>query len=169
MLPGFAAELLKCNCLKGMIHRVVANDVLLEEVSALVAEDKQVRLKVKGCSMLPFIIGDKDSVLLVRPEALKVNDIALAYIGDGRYVLHRIIRMEGNMVILMGDGNLKGCERCRRSDIKAIAVRIYKNNGKEVDCASSCHLFLVKLWGLLKPLRRYLLAIYRRVLKINMC
>lgn len=162
MLPESVIKLSNVRARADMIHKVIANDILLNEVSALVAEGKTVRLKVKGNSMLPFITGDKDSVLLVRPEVLKVNDIALACIANGSYVLHRIIKIEDDIVTLMGDGNIQGCERCHKSDIKAVAVRIFKNDGKEIDCTASWQLFQAKMWGILKPLRRYLLAVYRR-------
>ena len=46
---------------------IVPNAILLAEVSALVQEGKQVELLTKGCSMLPFIVGDRDSVRLRNP------------------------------------------------------------------------------------------------------
>ena len=149
-----------------MQKMIIPNEVLLAEVVSLVEEGKTVVLMTKGASMHPFIIGEKDSVRLKKPDALYPGLIALAEHRKDRYVLHRIISVEGNRVVLMGDGNLKGCEICRKSDIKAVAVSILKADGTEVDCFARKHLRRAALWYRLLPLRRWLLAFYRRCLKL---
>ena len=50
--------------------RIVPNDVMLGEVRKMIAEDHSVTIKVKGRSMLPFIVGERDSVRLVKPSDL---------------------------------------------------------------------------------------------------
>jgi hypothetical protein len=138
------------------------NDVLLDEVARLVAEGEAVALMTKGASMLPFIVGGRDSVVLVRPEELFPGMIVLAYVQGGRYVLHRILSVDGTKVVLMGDGNIKGVEVCAPADVKAVAVRISKPSG-EVDCLSKRHLRQAAIWKTLLPVRRWILAVYRRL------
>ena len=46
------------------------------------------RLYPRGTSMLPLIRQGKDSVALVRPEALSRHDICLYRRGNGQFVLH---------------------------------------------------------------------------------
>lgn len=138
------------------------NDVLLDEVTRLVAEGEVVTLMTKGASMLPFIVGGRDSVVLVRPEELFPGMIVLAYVQGGRYVLHRILSVDGTKVVLMGDGNIKGVEVCAPADVKAVAVRISKPSG-EVDCLSKRHLRQAAIWKTLLPVRRWILAVYRRL------
>ena len=115
---------------------IVPNAILLAEVSALVQEGKEVELLTKGCSMLPFIVGDRDSVRL-RKEPVAVGDAVLAEIAPGRYVLHRIISLVKDRVVLMGDGNLSGVETCGLSDVKAKAVAVIRPRGKEIDCTTA--------------------------------
>ncbi len=138
------------------------NDVLLDEVARLVDEGEAVTLMTKGASMLPFIVGGRDSVLLVRPEELFPGMIVLAYVQGGRYVLHRILSVDGTKVVLMGDGNIKGVEVCAPADVKAVAVRISRPSG-EVDCLSKRHLRQAAIWKTLLPVRRWILAVYRRL------
>lgn len=138
------------------------NDVLLDEVARLVAEGEAVALMTKGASMLPFIVGGRDSVVLVRPEELFPGMIVLAYVQGGRYVLHRILSVDGTKVVLMGDGNIKGVEVCAPADVKAVAVRISKPSG-EVDCLSKRHLRQAAIWKTLLPVRCWILAVYRRL------
>ena len=141
---------------------VIPNEVLLGQVADLVASGTNVTLLARGNSMLPFIIGDKDSVLLIKPTPLKKGQIVLAEVVKGHYVLHRIIKIEGENITLMGDGNLCGTEHCKVSDVKALAIKVLKGE-REIDCYTGWKMFEVRLWHLLLPIRRYLLAIYRRI------
>ena len=61
---------------------VVPNAILLGEVERLVSEGNSVTLMPKGSSMLPFIRGGKDSVVLVAPGELHPGLIALAEVGE---------------------------------------------------------------------------------------
>ena len=134
------------------------NNVLLPEVCSLLEEGREVILTPKGNSMLPVIHGDKDSVKLHRETTLEVGDIVLAKLYN-RYVLHRIINIDGDDVTLMGDGNISGTERCRRDDIAGTVTGIIRPSGKEIKPGKA------RLWRALKPFRRYILAIYRRISK----
>ena len=142
--------------------RIVPNDVMLGEVRKMIAEGHSVTIKVKGSSMLPFIVGGRDSVRLVKPSHLKERDIVLAEIDEGHYVLHRIKRIEPTRITLMGDGNLKGIEYCRPKDIAA-KVEVIFRNGKSIDPWASSEQRKVGIWLALTPIRRILLAIYRRI------
>lgn len=146
-----------------MQTKTVPNAELIPAIGKLIEEGQEVIFKPKGMSMLPFIRGGRDSVLLRKADGLKVGDIALAEISEGRYVLHRIETIEDEMIVLMGDGNLVGRERCRKEDVMAIAVKIIKEN-KEIDCQSPRHMRMAEIWKRLLPVRRYLLAIYRRII-----
>ncbi len=85
------------------------NDILIAEVGRLLNEGKDVVLMTKGSSMLPHIIGGRDSVLLRKNKEVNEGDVVLAEVGKSHYVLHRIVRIEGEEVTLRGDGNIVGC------------------------------------------------------------
>ena len=138
------------------------NEKLLPEIVRLLREGESVTMKVKGNSMLPFITGDCDSVVLQPAHHPGIGDIVLAKVDDGRYVIHRIVRMAGDCITLMGDGNLYGTERCHRDAIAGQAVRIIKV-AKTIDCTTPTQRRKAELWKALLPLRRYLLAVYKRI------
>ena len=148
-----------------MQKKVVANDIIVPEIARLVAEGTKVAFTPKGVSMLPFILGGRDSVVLMKAEDPRIGDIALARIGSS-YVLHRIIGIEADVVTLMGDGNVAGTEKCSRADILAVAETIRKD-GREIECHSKNHLRKAEIWRKMLPVRRYLLAIYRRIIRIK--
>lgn len=143
------------------------NELLMGEVTRLLNEGNSVVIRTKGNSMLPFITGDRDSVELIAPVSLKENDIALAHLKNGMYVLHRIIGLNGNDITLMGDGNIRGTEHCSREDVCGIVTSILKDGGRTVDCSSTPFMRKVRLWCRLLPIRRYLLYIYRKINRIK--
>ena len=136
-----------------MENRTLPNEVLLGEISSLLAEGREVSFTPKGTSMLPFIRGGRDSVTLKKLAEVKVGDIVLVRLPDSRYVLHRVWGLDGDSLELMGDGNLIGKEKCRLADVMGTTVSI---NGRKPTRG--------RLWRTLKPFRRYLLGIYRRII-----
>lgn len=152
----------RTGCMRKLI---ISNNLLFDEVCRLLEEDRQVSILAKGNSMLPFIRGNHDSVLLERvPAELHKGDIVL-FKTEGRYILHRILRIDGENITLMGDGNLQGQEHCRHKDVVGKAVRILPPGEKAIDCNAPGERRKARIWLMLRPLRRYLLGCYRRIYK----
>ncbi len=149
------------------LHRIhmdkflVNNEEFFAEVEKLLAEGRRVTIPVKGFSMLPFIRGERDLVELVPPGDLKVGDIVLFY--DRRYVLHRIVSIDGNKLIIKGDGVINGTEHVTVDAVRAKAATIWRNGKKRVDPYSPRQKFRLKIWNLLRPFHRVILAVYRRL------
>ena len=135
----------------------------------MLQEGRRVVLAVKGSSMYPFIIGGKESVELVSPqEPMKIGDVVLAWVDGTHYVIHRIIAIKGNQVTLMGDGNVSGVERCTKDEVAAIAEYVISPKGKRRYLYTKGRMRFARMWGRLLPIRRWILAIYRRTLaKLN--
>lgn len=116
---------------------------------------------VKGYSMRPFLEHMRDKVQLAFPSRpLRVGDAVLAEIGPGHYVLHRIIQVEGDRLTLMGDGNVRGTERCRVQDVAGIVTH-YIRPRRTIPADASWLNFRIRVWRRLLPIRRYLLLLYR--------
>lgn len=145
-----------------MITKSFENKEILPEIEGLVRDGLEVVFVPKGSSMSPFIEGGVDRVLISKAESVAEGDIVLALTEQGSHVLHRVEKVDGDILILMGDGNLIGRERCRREDVIGKAVRIMKKD-REIDCQSPSHLRKAAIWRTFLPIRRYLLAIYRRL------
>ena len=137
---------------------------IIEEAIRLAREGVRVTFPVKGQSMLPFIIGGKESVILRGPGGLvDVGDVVLAWVDGCRYVVHRIIRIDGDRITLMGDGNVACTEHCMLNDIKARVTHVVSADNKERDLHNRWRMLAARLWYWLRPIRRYLLAIYKRI------
>lgn len=142
---------------------VLPNGILLGEVERLLSQGTSVTLMTKGNSMLPFIVGERDSVVLKPYGEPRVGDIALAHLDNGVYVLHRIIDIsDSGMVTLMGDGNIRGTEHCHVSRLCGKTVTVIRN-GRRYNPDSKSWVIMSEVWRRMLPVRRYLLAVYRRV------
>ena len=141
------------------------NDIMLAEVTALLSEGRPVVIKARGNSMLPFIRNDRDSVEIVRSDSYEVGDIVLSEIAAGKYVLHRLFRVEGENATLKGDGNLRGTESCRLSDISGRVRCIIRPSGRKISCGTRLFGIRSALWRKMPNFcRRVYLAIYRRLI-----
>ena len=139
-----------------MDKKTVSNELLLEDAAALMNEGREVSFTPLGNSMLPFIRGGRDCVRLRKMDDVGVGDILLVRLPGPRYVLHRLIRRDGDNLTLMGDGNIAGEEKCAVDDVMGTVTAIVKKNRTVVPGKG-------RIWRALKPLRRYILGIYRRI------
>lgn len=150
-----------------MNEAAIPNAALMPKIAQLVNEGHTVTLMLKGFSMRPFLEDKRDKALLAKRLHYNVGDVVLAKVSDGHYVLHRIIAIDGNQVILLGDGNLK-TEKCLINNICATAIGFYrKGNSHLCSVDSTKWLAYSRLWMGLRPIRRWLLAIYRRYYNIT--
>ena len=142
----------------------MTDNEIIEEAIRLAREGVNVTLPVNGNSMLPFIRGGKESVILHSQGGIvDVGDVVLAWVDGNRYVIHRIIRIDGDRITLMGDGNVGVTEHCRLNDIKARVTHVVDAKDKTHYLYNRWRKSAAKVWYWLRPIRRYLLAIYRRV------
>ena len=131
------------------------NEILLSSAKTFLDEGREVIVRAKGNSMLPYIRSERDSVVLKKSDDLEVGDIVLVQM-PGRYVMHRIIRREGDNFTMMGDGNYRGTESFSRGDVLGKVIWIVKEDGRRVAPGRG------RFWHALLTLRRYILWIYRK-------
>lgn len=144
--------------------RAVAIEDMAEEIRLLIAENKSVTVTARGNSMNPVFRDRKDKVILspLKGKGLKRGDVIFTVATDGRYVIHRVVKTEGETVTLLGDGNLAITESAAAKDTIGL-VTGYIRNGKEHSCGSFRWKTYSLIWMALKPVRRYILGIWRRL------
>lgn len=142
---------------------VLSNAEFLPEVVRMLNDGHTVTINLKGYSMRPFLENERDKALLTKAVNPKVGDPVLAEVGPGVFVLHRIIAIDGENVTLRGDGNL-GCEHCKMKRVYGAVVGFYRKGRSKLDRTDAMKWKVYSwIWMRLYPVRRYLLAIYRRV------
>lgn len=138
------------------------NEIFLKEVRTLIADGHDVTLRVRGVSMRPFLEDRRDKIVLTRPKPPKVGDAVLAEIAPGKYVYHRIIKIEKDRVTLKGDGNVYGTEQCGIEDIAASTKQLIRK-GRPYSPQGRAWRWYSALWPDNTLVRRVLLAIHRRL------
>lgn len=140
-----------------------ANEEFIPEIVRMLESGHTVTLRLHGFSMRPFLEDNRDKALLVKATNSKVGDAVLAEIAPKHYVLHRIVKIDGDKVTLRGDGNLSD-EHCSLNDVKGFALGFYRKGRTSLDKTSGKKWRIYSYaWMRLFPVRRWLLAFYRRI------
>jgi len=83
--------------------RMLPTEEYFSIVRAQLGQCGQAGVRVTGNSMFPLLRHLRDSVVIVPPERVVPGDIVLFDRKNGRYALHRVIRMKPNGFSMMGD------------------------------------------------------------------
>jgi len=136
--------------------RIISNDLYFGEVQRMLDEGKEVRIRIKGGSMRPFI-QDGDSILLqaYRGGPLQIGSNLLAKY-QGKYVFHRYVGKKKGQIVLAGDGNFVLREYINPTDIIAVASVHYPQQSAE-------EINLNHRWARLRGLAWYRIRLIRRI------
>ena len=143
----------------------VENHLLMQEITRMFNEKgkQSVTFVVRGYSMRPFLEDRRDKVILIPPRTPRVGDVVLATIGEKVYALHRVIKIENGIYTMRGDGNpLWMTEQFTYEKIIGIAQAFIRKGRREEVTGLKWRCYSV-IWKALTPIRRILLAIYRRI------
>ena len=123
-----------------------------------------VRFRLKGNSMFPLLRNGKDVVVLEKcpADSLQPMDVVL-FRYQGKHVLHRIIRREGERLLIQGDGSMVAKEECTVDDVVGKVVQICRTSGKVLSVDSWKWRLPSRLWRSLGFLRTWLLKITYRL------
>ncbi|MEJ5089549.1 hypothetical protein GEO21_05805 [Sphingobacterium faecium] len=136
--------------------RIISNALYFEEVAYQLRAGKEVCIRVKGNSMLPFIkSGDRVLLVSYRSDRLFLGANILAKY-DGNFVFHRYVGQKNGNIVLAGDGNLVLQEYILDSDIIAIGLLHYPDE-------SDATLNIDNRWKRMRGMIWYHLRIVRRL------
>lgn len=157
---------------------VVPNDIFFSQVVESLNEGRNVTFTVKGWSMYPFFRDGKDRVCVRKFDGnpLRTGEVIL-FRYRGNYILHRIYSVSAAAgrperpsappsaisYLTMGDGNVRGTESAVPATIAGVATGRITPSGKEWKCGSLSWRCCSALWRMLLPLRRWCLAVLRRL------
>lgn len=145
--------------------RTLPTAELMKPVLGYIKEGHNVILPLRGWSMRPFLEHERDRALLSKANCVNKGDIVLAEVAPDHFVLHRIVKIDGDRVTLLGDGNLKP-EHCKVTDIRAKAIGFYRKGREQLDRPEQLKWRIYSSFWMHQPLllRRCLLYIYRRLI-----
>ena len=141
------------------------NKIFFAEVEELLAEGRQVTILVRGNSMRPLLRDGRDKVILrkANDEDIKIGAVLL-FRYRGSHVMHRVTRIEGDVITFEGDGNYKLQEVASRKDIIAVMETVVRPSGRRIECSSRRWRVLSFVWlSQARFVRRVILGIMRRL------
>lgn len=150
------------------MKKSLPNETLLTEVARLIAAGHTVTITVQGNSMNPFLVDGRDKITLggFLPEQLQPGKAVLARDATGRFVFHRIIRRNVDRLWLQGDGNTAQVEETRVGEVAGVMTEAIRK-GKHYPANGSVWRLYSCCWRMLTPVRRWPLALYRRIFLKN--
>lgn len=153
----------------------IDNKWLFERAESALKNGEQVKIRLVGQSMYPFLDEQRD-ILTIAPatsKRLKTGDIVLVNINDN-YVLHRIIgKTKYGCYTLQGDANLKQKELVCLDRIIGILTLLERDGTQTIHCTTLKWRINGWIWVKLRFARKGLLKAFswRRRLKkkISLC
>lgn len=133
----------------------------LQMVKDDIAHGITLRFVAKSNSMRPFIVAERDEVILklVDENSFQKGAILFAELGEKHHVAHRLIEVEGDNLVLRGDANLKLIEMCGRDDVIAEVVAVVRK-GRKVKKGSPTWNFYRYFWPKTPQIRKVLLHLF---------
>lgn len=143
--------------------KTLPNRFVFEEAEAILRRGGTVKLRLVGNSMFPFLRGGCDTVVIVpvSTKALRRGSVVL-FRYRGEYLLHRITGQCDGLFRLCGDGVCGPGETAHPADICGLLLRVERPGGSIISCCSFRWRLSSAVWMLLRPVRRYVLAIFFR-------
>ena len=160
----YGSERLNAATFHGCDHRLTCLFRLALLYEAYFRSRYAVRFRLKGNSMYPLLRNGKDVVVLGKcpAESLQPMDVVL-FRYRGKHVLHRIIRREGERLLIQGDGSIVAKEECTVDDVVGKVVQICRPSGKILAVNSWQWRLPSRLWRGLGFLRTWLLRVAYRL------
>ncbi len=135
-------------------------DKLVTRIVALLEDCEAVPLTITGNSMLPFLADGRDTVYLSKVRRpLRKGDMIFYRRDNGRYILHRIYRVESGRFWIVGDAQTSLEPGIRQDQVIAIVTAV-RRKGKLLKSNSLCWMFFEKIWICMIPLRPYIFKIH---------
>ena len=134
----------------------------IDVIEEILAGGGEFRMYPKGISMLPFIVQERDSVVLRRnfEDGAKKHDIAFYRRNDGQFVLHRVMKIcEDGTFVMCGDNQTLFEPDIKKDQIIGYVYRLYR--GDKEYSLSSRRYKIYKLFWCCMPYRRAVLLIKR--------
>lgn len=142
----------------------------MDELMPLLVErleaGQSVKLSPRGISMLPMLREGIDSVVL-SPVAgkLKKYDIPLYRRPNGQYVLHRIVRVDGERYTCVGDNQYRRERGVEHGSVLAV-VTAFQRGEKECRIDALSYRVYCRLWHWTRLVRHACRAVKRRVIRL---
>ena len=143
-------------------RKIVSPETVMEPLLELLKEAEAVPLVVSGSSMAPFLAHGRDTVYLSKvTQPPGRGDVVLYQRNNGKFVLHRVLRVEGEVYTMLGDAQTVAEPGIHREQIRAVVTAVRRKD-RLLQRGGVLWFFFEKVWLSMVPLR----PVARRVCRV---
>lgn len=113
--------------------QVLPTEIYFALIREQLSENGQAFVRVTGISMWPLLHHLRDGVILTPPRPLRTGDIVLFDRRNGRYALHRVIRVEPDGFTMAGDHQWSLERHLPFEQVVGVAQSIVRS-GRRISC-----------------------------------
>jgi len=126
-------------------------------ITEMLETDGKVTIKVSGWSMQPMVYHLRDTVTLIKPpKKLKKYDLPFYRTSDGRFIMHRIIKVHKDGTYTCQGDNLWEKEFPVMQDQIFAVVDSFCRNGKNISVNKSISYWLyTRTWWFFHHFKKY--------------
>lgn len=132
-------------------------------INEILSRGTGVRITVTGRSMYPFLRENIDGVELLPGDFKSIckGDIVIILRDSGEYVMHRVLKKDGDFFYMVGDAQLWVEGPIRADQIRAVVSAVWRGN-KKIASNNPVWRLLSIIW-LYLPIRKLLFKVYKVV------
>lgn len=139
------------------MNKHIPMEAMYPLMAEMLEKDGTVTFTVAGWSMQPMVYNRRDTVTLVKPQLpLKKYDLPLFRLDNGKFILHRVVKVykNGNYKC-QGDNRWEPEDNIRDDQIIGV-VKSFNRKGKQIDVDKSFGYWLyTRTWKFLHPFKKY--------------
>lgn len=134
----------------------------------LLSQGKEVSLTITGSSMSPFLVHQRDQILITPPDGRwRKGDMAFFVRANGQYVMHRICRVDKDgSCFFVGDAQQQVEGPITPSQIFGKITSV-KRKGKWIGPKDFWWQFFEKIWIRMIPFRPFFRRVYGIVWRLK--
>ncbi|MFI3265779.1 MAG: S24/S26 family peptidase [Rikenellaceae bacterium] len=151
-----------------MAKIIIQNNIFFDYIVQLVGASQRVELPIKGVSMYPTLREYQDRVVLINVDSYELFVGAiLLFKYNGSYLLHRLVKIDGDNLILRGDSVHASDQRVTRTDVVAIVESIIRDDDQLISCTDTTYKRKVRRYMLYLKFYRLYISVKRRIVKFK--
>lgn len=138
------------------------------DLEHLLSQGNIIRIKPQGFSMYPLFVPGRDEACIESTSfsSLKRGDVILYRRENGCLVLHRIWKINGNQLYLVGDNQTQIEGPLHASQLRGKLIGIIRK-GHFIDVKNPLYRLLSRLWLWLRPFRPLVWKCTSRIRRIR--
>lgn len=138
------------------------------DIEQVLAQGGTVQIHPIGDSMNPLLVSGRDWAIIepVPTDGCRRGDVVLYRRNGSVLVLHRIWKLAGDKVYMVGDGQTEIEGPLSVSQIKGI-MTAYVKKGKQVEVTRPGYRFYTRIWMAIRPLRSVILRWERKIQRFH--